>query len=127
MQEAEAIVVLSGMLRDRRDAPLGEWSEAVDRFEGGIDLIKANKAPILIFTGGHVPWLPDARPEGEVLCERAVKLGVPKEKILVTGKVGNTEAEASAVRNLIRNSKIGIRKQLTAPRFAIGRWLAVSR
>ena len=106
MQEAEAIVVLSGMLRDRRDAPLGEWSEAVDRFEGGIELIKANKAPILIFTGGHVPWLPDARPEGEVLCERAVKLGVPKEKILVTGKVGNTEAEAEAVRKLLENLKM---------------------
>ena len=114
VQNADAIVVLSGMLQDRKDAPWGEWSEAVDRFEGGIELIKANKAPILIFTGGHVPWLPDARPEGEVLCERAVKLGVPKEKILVTGKVGNTEAEAEAVRNLIRNSKIGIRKQLTA-------------
>ena len=80
IQEAEAIVVLSGMLQDRKDAPLGEWSEAVDRFEGGIELIKANKAPILIFTGGHVPWLPDARPEGEVLCERAVKLGVPKRR-----------------------------------------------
>ena len=114
IQNAEAIVVLSGMLQDRKDAPWGEWSDAVDRFEGGIDLIKANKAPILIFTGGHVPWLPDARPEGEVLCERAVKLGVPENKIQITGKVGNTEAEAEAVRNLIRNSKIGIRKQLTA-------------
>ena len=114
VQKAEAIVVLSGMLRDRKDAPLGEWSEAVDRFEGGIELFQARKAPLLVFTGGYVPWRPDDRPEGEILKERAVKLGVPKEKILVTGKVGNTEAEASAVRNLIRNSKIGIRKQLTA-------------
>ena len=121
VQEAEAIVVLSGMLRDRRDAPLGEWSEAVDRFEGGLDLFKGRKAPILIFTGGYVPWLPDARPEGEVLKERAVNLGVPENKIQVTGKVGNTEAEASAVKELLENLKMrevegGKRdnKQLTA-------------
>ena len=56
VQEAEAIVVLSGMMQDRNDAPLGEWSEAVDRFEGGIELFRAGKAPLLIFTGGHVPW-----------------------------------------------------------------------
>jgi uncharacterized SAM-binding protein YcdF (DUF218 family) len=114
VQEAEAIVVLSGMLQDRNDAPLREWSDAVDRFEGGIELFQARKASLLIFTGGHVPWRPNDRPEGEILRERAVKLGVPKEKILVTKKVGNTEAEAEAVRNLIRNSKIGIRKQQTA-------------
>ena len=106
VQEAEAIVVLSGMLQDRKDAPLGEWSDAVDRFEGGLDLFKARKAPILIFTGGHVPWLPDARPEGEVLKERAVNLGVPENKIQITGKVGNTEAEASAVKELLENLKV---------------------
>ena len=33
VREAGAIVVLSGMLQDRNDAPLGEWSDAVDRFE----------------------------------------------------------------------------------------------
>ena len=103
VKNADAIVVLSGMLRDSKGAPLMEWSDAVDRFEGGIDLIKANKAPILIFTGGYVPWLPDARPEGEVLKERAVNLGVPENKIQVTGKVGNTEAEAEAVRKLLEN------------------------
>ena len=102
------------MLQDRKDAPLGEWSEAVDRFEGGLDLFKARKAPILIFTGGYVPWRPDDRPEGEILRERAVKLGVPKEKILVTGRVGNTAQEAEAVRELFRNSEFGIRKQQTA-------------
>ena len=103
IKEAEAIVVLSGMLRDRNDAPLGEWSDAVDRFEGGIDLIKANKAPILIFTGGHVPWKPNDRPEGEILKERAVRLGVPENKIQVTGKVGNTEAEAWAVKEMLED------------------------
>jgi len=102
IEPAEAVVVLSGMLQDRKDAPLGEWSDAVDRFEGGVELFQAGKAPLLIFTGGHVPWRPEDRPEGEILKERAVKLGVPGEKIQVTGKAGNTEDEAEAVKEILR-------------------------
>jgi len=100
---ADVIVVLSGMLQDRKDAKLGEWSDAVDRFEGGLGLIQAGKAPILIFTGGHVPWRPKDRPEGEILKERAVRLGVPENKIVVTGIVGNTAQEAEAVKVLLES------------------------
>ena len=78
-------------------APLGEWSEAVDRFEAGIALFQAGKAPVLVFTGGWVPWYPGARPEGEILAERAAVLGVPRSQILVTIKVTNTAEEARAV------------------------------
>jgi uncharacterized SAM-binding protein YcdF (DUF218 family) len=79
----------------------------VDRFEGGVGLLRAQKAPLLIFTGGFVPWRPEDRPEGDILKERAVNLGVPRDKILVTGKVGNTEDEASAVKEMFKNSKSG--------------------
>ena len=107
IEPADAVVVLSGMLQDREDAKLGEWSDAIDRFEGGVELIQAGKAPILIFTGGHMPWRPEDRPEGEILKERAVKLGVPERKIVVTGKVGNTAQEAEAVNQMFKNSKSG--------------------
>jgi len=100
VKTAEAIVVLSGMIEERKNASLGEWSGAVDRFEGGVDLIQAGKAPLLIFTGGWVPWIPNAKPEGEILAQRAVRLGVPKDKILVTGKAQNTQEEATAVSQL---------------------------
>jgi len=103
VETADAIVVLSGMIEERKNAPLGEWSGAVDRFEGGADLFLAGKATLLIFTGGWVPWMPKAKPEGEILAQRAVKLGVPKDKILVTGKAQNTEEEATAVRQVGRN------------------------
>ena len=121
VERADAIVVLSGMLQDRKDAKLGEWSDSVDRFEGGVELFQARKAPLLIFTGGHVPWRPEDRPEGEILKERAVNLGVPGEKIQVTRKVGNTAEEASAVKVLLEGLELrevegGRRdnKQLTA-------------
>lgn len=100
---AEAVVVLSGMLQERKDTELGEWSDAVDRFEGGVGLFKVGKAPLLIFTGGHVPWRPEDRPEGEILKERAVNLGMAEEKIVVTGKVGNTAQEAQAVKVLLES------------------------
>jgi uncharacterized SAM-binding protein YcdF (DUF218 family) len=105
VEPADAVVVLSGMLKDRGDAPLGEWGDAVDRFEGGVELFHAGKAPLLIFTGGHVPWRPEDRPEGEILKERAVKLGVPEDKIQVTGKVGNTAEEATAVKDTLRHAE----------------------
>ena len=100
VKTADAIIVLSGMIEEQKNTPLGEWSGAVDRFEGGVDLFKAGRAPLLIFTGGWVPWTPNAKPEGEILAQRAVNAGVPKDKILVTRKVQNTEEEAIAVSQL---------------------------
>ena len=105
INNAEAIVVLSGGIKQMQNAPLGEWDGVEDRFEGGVELFQAGKAPLLIFTGGHVPWRPDDLPEGEVLKERAVRLGLPKGKITVTSKAGNTEEEASAVKVLLENIK----------------------
>jgi uncharacterized SAM-binding protein YcdF (DUF218 family) len=97
MPEADAIVVLSGMIQVVEGAPLGEWNEAADRFEGGVELYRAGKAPLLVFTGGWIPWKPKHPPEGELLAERAAALGVPREAIRVTEKVQNTAEEAVAI------------------------------
>jgi len=98
---ADAIVVLSG---GRVVAPgaaaVSEWSDA-DRFYGGVDLFQAGKAPLLIFTGGWVPWEPKAKPEGEVLIEYAKALGVPAKSMVTTGAVVNTAEEAQAVAALL--------------------------
>ena len=98
LPSSQAIVVLSGMLVEPPgDASLSEWSEAVDRFEAGMALFQADKAPVLVFTGGWAPWYPAARPEGEILAERAALLGVLRSQMLVTTKVANTAEEAHAV------------------------------
>jgi uncharacterized SAM-binding protein YcdF (DUF218 family) len=100
---AAAIVVLSGMLHPA-PSPAGrdEWADGVDRFEAGLALAKAGKAPLLVFTGGWLPWHAGARPEGEVLRERAIERGVEAGRIVVTGSVRNTEEEARAVAALLR-------------------------
>ena len=75
-----------------------------DRFFGGVELYQAGRAPLLIFTGGWVPWQPGAEPEGEVLMKYAVDFGVPLERILVTDEASNTAQEAALTIRSLRPS-----------------------
>jgi uncharacterized SAM-binding protein YcdF (DUF218 family) len=100
-ERAEAIVVLS---TGRTVAPgpekISEWHDA-DRFFGGIELFRAGKAPMLIFTGGSAPWERSAPLEGEILAGHARSMGIPAEAIRVTRQAYNTREEAAAVRELL--------------------------
>jgi uncharacterized SAM-binding protein YcdF (DUF218 family) len=100
-QRTDAIVVLSG---GRVVAPglagVSEWGDA-DRFFAGVELFKAGKAPWLVFTGGWVPWEPDAQPEGVVLKAYAQELGVPSSAIVVSDNAQNTAEEALAVKSVL--------------------------
>lgn len=103
---ADAIVVLSaGRVTAPGPARISEWGDP-DRFFGGVELFEAGKAPLLVFTGGWVPWAPDDVPEGQILRQHAVRLGVPADRILVTGSVVNTAAEATAVAQLLRERQM---------------------
>jgi len=99
---ADAIVVLSGMVRtiNGKNGLSYEWGEASDRIFAGIELIKKNKAPIMILTGGKLPWSV-GKPEGEYLRDIAIKYGVPNKNILLTKNVQNTDQEAKAVAKLL--------------------------
>jgi len=81
-------------------AAMSEWTDG-DRFWGGVALYQAGKAPLLVFTGGWVPWQPNAKPEGEVLIAYAKALGVPSKALRTTGLVVNTAEEAQAVTTLL--------------------------
>ena len=103
---ADAVVVLGGVITQVPGVRYGEWGNTVDRFDGGVEVFSAGKAPLLIFMGSKRPWMPDEKPEGEILAERAKRLGIPETAILVTGKVGNTADEAKAARGILsRNAK----------------------
>ena len=103
---SDAIVVLGGMI-DWIQTSHGiatEWGDP-DRFWDGVDLIKANRAPLLIFTGGKLPWQLGQETEGEVLKRYAQLLQVPSEQILVTERVENTADEAKAVAKMLDPAK----------------------
>ena len=104
---ADAIVVLStGRVTAPGPEAVSEWTDA-DRFFGGVALWRAGKAPLLVFTGGWVPWDPEAPPEGDVLAEYAFGMGVPRDQILTTGRVFNTAEEAVAVAALLKSRPAG--------------------
>jgi uncharacterized SAM-binding protein YcdF (DUF218 family) len=102
VEDADAVVVLSGMLGgiETSDGVVPQWGEATDRFFAGVDLLNAQKAPIIIFTRGQYPWdsLP---PEGEQLASRAIAMGIRENQILLTGTVTNTADEAAEVKTLM--------------------------
>ena len=106
---ADAIVVLSGMVKTIKvDEKLKyEFSGGVDRILSGIDLFKDNKAPLLILTKGKLPWSMGLS-EGEYLKDFAIKFGVPKESILLTENVQNTDQEAKAVKRLLNTNEIKV-------------------
>ena len=102
VETADAVVVLSGMVKtiQTKNGLDYEWGEAADRIFAGIDLFKLNKAPVLVLTGGKLPWSIGV-PEGEYLRDVAIDLGVPKKDILLTENVENTDQEAKAIKKLL--------------------------
>ena len=105
LKVADAIVVLSGMLHQVGDENYStyEFSDP-DRFFGGLDLIKENKSKKIIFTAGQLPWTDNWKPEGLILKNKAISLGIQEYQILVTEKVKNTYEESIAVTKLIPNN-----------------------
>lgn len=99
---ADAIVVLSGMsFRSKRnDDVLIEFNSAVDRYFAGLDLMAAEKAPLLIFTRGILPW-EHGIPEGEFLAAKAIADGIAESQILLTEPAENTAAEAHAIKQMM--------------------------
>jgi uncharacterized SAM-binding protein YcdF (DUF218 family) len=102
VQKADVIVVLSGMLTtiETSKGLDFEWSDP-DRFFGGSELIRSDKASFLIFTGGKLPWQKINSTEGEVLAKYAKSFGVDASLIQITKEVQNTEDEAKAVKELL--------------------------
>jgi uncharacterized SAM-binding protein YcdF (DUF218 family) len=105
---ASAIVVLGGMtsLVESQDGFVREWEEGADRFWAGVELFKAGKAPQLIFTGGRMPWSPVKETEGEWLAIQATRIGIPADRIQVSGEARNTAQEAKAVAALLKTRDI---------------------
>ena len=105
LKEADAIVVLSGMLHQVGDNKYNKYEFSdPDRFFGGLDLLSENKSDKIIFTAGQLPWKDNWKPEGFILKDRAVSLGVSQTKILVTENVKNTYEESIAITKLIPNN-----------------------
>jgi len=99
--KADAVLVLSGMLGgfETEDGYVTEWGDP-DRFFVGVQLVKFGKADRLIFTRAQMPWS-KSPPEGEMLKQKALEMGVSPDQILLTSIVSNTAEESRAVKDLM--------------------------
>ena len=104
--KADAVLVLSGMLGgfETEDGYVTEWGDP-DRFFVGVQLVKMGKADRLIFTRGKMPWS-ESPPEGELLKQKALEMGIFPEQILLTSIVSNTAEESSAVKDLMAERQL---------------------
>ena len=93
---ADAIVVLGGFVSDRPDAGLREWNDAVDRFDAGVALHRAGKAPVVVVSMGRE----GQDVGGAWVREVAARRGLPAEAAMVPPVAVNTAAEARVVREL---------------------------
>lgn len=102
VEKANAIVVLSGMVRaiETNDGFQFEFSEASDRIFAGIELFEEKKSPVIILTQGKLPWSVGVS-EGEHLRNLAIKMGVPPDNIILTEMVQNTDQEAKSVKKIV--------------------------
>lgn len=101
---ADAIVVLAGMARTVSAQPgpyAREWGDGVDRLEGGLELLKAHRAPQLIITSGKVPWDVMEDTEGQWLAQQAAARDAPPDQIRLTPLVQNTAEEAYEVARML--------------------------
>ena len=102
---ADAVVVLGGGLRPAlapRQAV--EVAEGGDRLLTGLRLLRQNKAPVLLTSGGQVTFTAGdpAPPEALSAQALAIELGVPPERILTNPNSRTTAEEARDIGQLAR-------------------------
>jgi uncharacterized SAM-binding protein YcdF (DUF218 family) len=103
---ADAVVVLGGIFGPPvPDGQVPNVADSSERLEAGIALLNQGRAPMLVFTGGRLPWNESAEMEGERAKRFVVARGIPSEKILVTGLVRNTADEALAVAEMMQRQR----------------------
>ena len=75
-----------------------EWGDP-DRFFAGLRILKSNKAEKSSLLE-PLPWS-NSPPEGEILKRKAIELGIPENKIILTKIAANTFEEAEAIKELL--------------------------
>lgn len=95
-QEADAIVVLGGGMRQQLDPrPWHEVGEAGDRVLYAARLYHAGIAPLVIVSGGHGSLEnPGAASEASAMADMLVAFDVPRDAVLIEGNSRNTYENA---------------------------------
>lgn len=93
--EVDAIVILGGATLPA-DYPRKtvELNYAGDRILYGAQLYLEGRAPVILVTGGNVPWADAVQSPAEDMLDLLVFLGVPEEAVILEGDSANTYENA---------------------------------
>lgn len=129
VQRADAIVTLGGSVSPPRPPRVyPDLNGAADRVWHAARLFHANKASVIIASGGTMPWKDQAFREAPAMKQVLVSLGVPEDSIVVESRSANTyenathtadvAAEMSLDRILLVTSALHMRRALATFRQA---------
>jgi uncharacterized SAM-binding protein YcdF (DUF218 family) len=99
---ADAILLLGGGIRPAlapRQFP--EVSEAGDRVLHAARLYRAGKAPVVVVSGGRMPWQTRAPAEAEGMTALLLELGVPGDAIVREDESTNTRENCLHAKQLL--------------------------
>lgn len=100
---ADAIVVLGGCLAPERPPRLSaELIGSSDRLLHAARLYRAGKAPVVLASGGAVPWTSSSRPEAEEMAAFLVEWGVPPMAILMDARSRTTRENAVETERILK-------------------------
>ncbi|HYW92537.1 MAG TPA: YdcF family protein [Gammaproteobacteria bacterium] len=110
--KADAIVVLGGGMVPAVPPrfPYPNLKSASDRVWQAARLYKAGKAPLVIASGGKLPWLGQRAPEAVAMRKFLLALGVPAKAIVLETRSRTTRQNAVDTRRILK--RLGIRKVL---------------
>ena len=100
--KADVIVVLGGGTQPGiYPRPSAEVDGAGDRILYGARLFREGKAPLVLVTGGRLPWSFVAGGSDTEMAELLVFMGVPEEAILLEGVSANTYENAVFTKQIL--------------------------
>jgi len=107
LPNADAILVLGGGVEGTAAPRLfPDLNAAADRAWHGARLFHEEKAPILVLTGGRLPWHANRGIEADAMVRFLSDLGVPADRILLEGRSHNTYENVQEVLDLLANRDI---------------------
>lgn len=102
LPEAGAIVVLGGGTQPRQfPRPSPEVDGAGDRVIYAARLFREGKAPLVVVTGGRLPWSSAAQGADAEMADLLAFMGVPPEAMLLEGRSANTYENAVFTKELL--------------------------
>lgn len=102
LPQADAIVVLGGVTAPAvPPQPTIHLWDGADRLTYGAELYRAHKAPLVVLSGGVMPWNKGLPPEAALMSEIMQMLGVPRSAILEESASRNSHENAAYTSRLL--------------------------